>query len=53
MTTCLGKEPFIRFTVHISYESLSVCVCASLPFGFVGGMWDLIVLVPEYGQFVY
>ena len=22
-----------------------VCVCASFPFGFEGGMWDLIVLV--------
>ena len=25
-----------------------VCVCASFPFGFEGGMWDLIVLVPDH-----
>ena len=34
-TTCLSC-PFIN------------CVCASLPFGFAGGMWGLIVLVPDH-----
>ena len=29
-------------------EHLSVCVCASFPFSFEGGMWDLIVLIPDY-----
>ena len=24
-----------------------VCVCASFLFGFEGGMWDLIVIVPD------
>ena len=24
------------------------CVYASFPFGFEGGMWDLIVLLPDY-----
>ena len=27
---------------------LSSCECASLPFGSGGGMWDLIVLVPDH-----
>ena len=39
---------FIRFTVHVFHESLSVCMSASFPFGFEGGMWDLILLVPDY-----
>ena len=25
-----------------------VCVCASFPVGFVGGKWELIVLVPDH-----
>ena len=31
--------------------SLLICVCASFPFGFEGGVWDLIihVLVPDHG----
>ncbi|MBV2113371.1 MAG: hypothetical protein KUF82_20660 [Candidatus Thiodiazotropha sp. (ex Ctena orbiculata)] len=32
-----GEELFIRFTV-----------CASFPFGFEGGMWDLVVFVPGH-----
>ena len=27
---------------------LSICECASCPFGFEGGMWDLLVLVQDY-----
>ena len=43
-----GKELFIRFTVHVLRERLSICVCPSFPFGFEGGMWDLIVLIPDH-----
>ena len=25
-----------------------LCVCVSFPFGFEGGIWDLIVLIPDY-----
>ena len=39
MTNCLG-----RFTVRVFRECLSVCMSASLPFGFEGGIRDLIVL---------
>ena len=40
-----GKELFIRLTVCVFRERSPVCVCASFPFCFEGGMWDLIVLV--------
>ena len=43
-----GKELFIRLTVRVFRERLSICVCASFPFGFEGWMWDLIVLVPDH-----
>ena len=33
--------------MRILRERLSVCVFASRPFGFEGGMWDLIVLVHD------
>ena len=36
---------FLRFTVRISRERLSVYVGASFSFGVEGGMWDLNVLV--------
>ena len=48
MTTCFGKELFIRFAVRVLRRRLSICECASFPFGFEGGMGDLIVLVPDY-----
>ena len=38
-----GKEMFI----HSSY-CLSIWVCASFSFCFEGGMWDMIVLVPDH-----
>ena len=25
-----------------------VCVCPSFPFGIEGGVWDVIVLIPEH-----
>ena len=43
----LLKELFLRFTVGVFREHIineCVCVCASFPFGFEGGMWHLIVL---------
>ena len=39
---------FIRFTVRVFLGCLSVCEYASFPFAFAGGVWDLIVLVPDY-----
>ena len=48
MSTCLGKELFIRFTMCVFREPLSVNVCSSFPFGFEGGIWDLIVLISDH-----
>ena len=49
MKNCLfGEELFVRFTVRVYCESLSVCVCAYFPTGFEGGMWNLIVSVPDH-----
>ena len=44
----MPKIKFIRFTVRVFREHLSICVCISFPYGFEDGMWDLIVLVPDY-----
>ena len=33
--------------LHVT-NSLIFYVCAALPFGFEGGMWDLIVLNPDH-----
>ena len=32
---------------------LSISACASFPFGFQGGMWDLIVLIPDHWLSIY
>ena len=53
MTTCFGKELFIRFTVQVFLERLPVCVCASFPLGFEGVMWDFIVLMPDQYLSIY
>ena len=39
---------FIRFSVLVFCERLSVCVYGSFPLWFKGGMLDLIVLVPDH-----
>ena len=39
--------------MRVFSEGLSVCLCASFPFGFEGGMWDLIVLIPDYFLVIY
>ena len=46
MTNCLGKScPF--GLLRVLRGLLSIRECASFPFGFYGGMWDLIALVPD------
>ena len=32
----------------VSFVSVYLCVCASFSFDFEGGLWDLIVLVPDH-----
>ena len=48
MTTCLGKELFIRFTASAFRKLLSICVFSYFPFGFDGMMWGLMVSVPDH-----
>ena len=43
MTTFLGEKLLIRLALCGYREILSICLCASFPFGIEGGMWDLIV----------
>ena len=46
-------ELFSRYTVRVFCERLSICVCPSFPFGFDGGMGDLIVLIPDHCLYIY
>ena len=48
LKACLGKSCSFRFTVRVFQERMSICVCASFRIGFEGGMWGLMVLVPDY-----
>ena len=48
MTTCLGKELFIRFTARAFRKLLSAYVFSYFPFGFEGRIWDLILSVPDH-----
>ena len=34
--------------MHVFHDHLLICMCASFLFGFECGMFDLIVLVPDY-----
>ena len=52
MTTSSGKsysfsKPCMSFVKDCQF------VCASFPFGFQGGKWDLIVLTPDHCLSVY
>ena len=44
---------FILFTVRVFRKRLSFCVCASFPFGFQGGVWNLVVLIPDHCLSIY
>ena len=39
--------------MHVLCERLSICGRASFPFSFEGGMWDLIVLIPDHRIHLY
>ena len=47
MATCLGKScSFVLMRVF--RDRIFICVCFFSFFGFEGGMWELIVLVPDH-----
>ena len=43
MLLMFNKGSRMTTTVHVLRLHLSICECASFPFGFGGGMWGLIV----------
>ena len=47
MTTYLRKNCSFSF-LCMSFLNVYHFVCASFPFGFLVGMWDLIVLVTDH-----
>ena len=47
MTTCLGKSWSFSL-LYASLVNVYQFVLVSFPFGFEGGMWDLIELVPDH-----
>ena len=49
----LKYKLFIRFTVRVFRERLSVRMCASFPFGFEDGMCYMIVLIPDHCLSIY
>ena len=48
MDHLFGKELSIRFTASAFLKLPSIYVFSYFPFGFEGGMWDLIVSVPGH-----
>ena len=48
-----GKELFIRSTARAVRKLLSIYVFSSFPFGFEGGIWELIVSVPDQCLYFY
>ena len=37
----------------LSWELVKFCLCPSFPFGIEGGMWDVIVLIPDHNLSIY
>ena len=52
MTTCLGKSCSFGLLCKSFVNILSLCV-NPFHFGFDGGMWDLIVFVPDHCLSIY
>ena len=51
--------PVCKRAVHsvnctcLSWALVKFCVCPSFPFGIEGGMWDVIVLIPDHCLSIY
>ena len=48
MTTCLGKSCSFGLVCLSFVNVYQFSVCPSFPFGFEGGMLDLIALIPDH-----
>ena len=51
MTTCLGKSCSFGL-LCVSFVNVYQSVCYFL-FGFIGGMWNLIVITPDHCLSIY
>ena len=49
----LGKSCSFSLLCVAFLNVFELCVCASFPFGYEGGMWDLILLIPDYCLCLY
>ena len=53
MTTCLGKS-FSFVLLCVSFVNVYQFSCVSFfPFRFEGGMWDVIVSIPDHCRSIY
>ena len=48
MTTCLGKSCSFGLVCVSVMNVYKISVSPSFPFGIEGGMWDVIVLIPDH-----
>ena len=54
MTTCLVKNcSFGLLSLSFVNVYQFVCVCASFPFVFEDGIWDLVVLISDHCLSIY
>ena len=53
MITCLGRAVHSVNCTCLSWALVKFCVCPSFPFGIEGGMWDVIVLIPDHRLSIY
>ena len=53
MTTCLGKSCLFSL-LGVSFVNVyQLYVCPSFPFGIEGGIWDVIVFIPDHCLSLY
>ena len=53
MTTCLGKSCSFGYCTCLLSALLKFCVCTSSSCGIEGGIWDVIVLIPDHCLSIY
>ena len=51
MTICLGKRSSLGL-MCVSFMNF-INLCSSFPFSFDGGLWNLIVLIPDHSLSIY
>ena len=53
MTTFWEKAVHSANCTCLSWALIKFCVCPSFPFGIEGGMWDVIVFIPDHYLSIY